>query len=239
MASKECDCMLSYLQRDQWHWYKNSLQSLGYANITVRVMGGDSIVLTFESIEERDSMFNGGKMAWPMDWLLESYKWEESTIKPASCRLIWINFYGVLIQLWNLGNFNKLRNNKMYVFCCGKVLISSSQTDMINEVVESKGKLHQIRAIEEQLVINTFLRTNCSCPGCNVKEMKHNEREEDGDVDEVDDEENCRKEGDNELSQPDAVAETAGSKVEELAVDIVEEVADSEGLNAASRSCCT
>lgn len=124
-------------------------------------------------------------------------------------------------------------------FAVGKVLISSSQTEMINEVMESKGKLHQIKAIEEQMVINTFLRTNCSCPGCNVQEMQHNEREEDGDVDEEDDEENSRKEVDNELSQPDVVAETEGSKMEELAVDIVEEVADSEGLNAASRSCCT
>lgn len=51
---------------------QDQLRSLGYADIQVRVMGGDSIILTFSSLEARDSMFNGGQMAWLKDWFLET-----------------------------------------------------------------------------------------------------------------------------------------------------------------------
>ncbi|KAI8550779.1 hypothetical protein RHMOL_Rhmol06G0133500 [Rhododendron molle] len=44
----------------------------------------------------------------------------------------------------------------------------------INQVimVENKGKTFQVRVIEEQLIINTILRTDCTCHGCRVAEEK-------------------------------------------------------------------
>lgn len=40
------------------------LKELGHAHVLVRSMGGDMVVITFRDVEERDSMFNGGKMSW-------------------------------------------------------------------------------------------------------------------------------------------------------------------------------
>lgn len=39
------------------------LRNLGHAHVLVRTMGGDMVVLTFIDIAEKNSMFNGGKMA--------------------------------------------------------------------------------------------------------------------------------------------------------------------------------
>lgn len=162
---------------------QDQLRSLGYADIQVRVMGGDSVILTFLSQETRESMFNGGQMAWLKDWFLETYKWEESTIKPSCCRLIWLNCYGLPIQLWNVHNFIKIGQYwgeviqvsedtmKDLSFAVGKVLVSTSIMEGINEVieVECKGSIHRIRVMEEQLVVNTFLKTDCCCQGCLIK----------------------------------------------------------------------
>ncbi|GFZ16177.1 hypothetical protein Acr_25g0005860 [Actinidia rufa] len=43
--------------------------------------------------------------------------------------------------------------------------------DSINKVVEleNNGRISQIRVMEEQLVVNTVLRTDCACPGCQVE----------------------------------------------------------------------
>lgn len=116
----------------------------------------------------------------------------------------------------------------------GKVLISTSQMEMINEVVtvESKGILHQVRVIEEQMVINTFIQSDCSCPGCKIQETLHVDEEED--EDDVDDKDKRKNDVDNEVLQLEGVAETEGSKVEEFVEDSVEMVADSTALNAKS-----
>lgn len=44
----------------------------------------------------------------------------------------------------------------------------------INQVimVENKGKTFQGRVIEEQLIVNTILRTDCTCHGCRVAKEK-------------------------------------------------------------------
>ena len=56
-------------------------------------------------------------------------------------------------------------------FAVGKFLISTTTMDPINKVVEleNNGSLTQIRVMEEQLVVNTVLRTECACPGCQVE----------------------------------------------------------------------
>ena len=56
----------------------------------------------------------------------------------------------------------------------GKFLISTTTMDPINKVVEleNNGSLTQIRVMEEQLVVNTVLRTECACPGCQVETVE-------------------------------------------------------------------
>lgn len=77
----------------------------------------------------------------------------------------------------------------------GKVLISTREMDMINQLVEikSNGSAIQIRVMEEQMVVNTILRNDCACPGCHVedsslkppteesKEVQYRKNEEDDD----------------------------------------------------------
>lgn len=163
---------------------QDQLGSLGYADVEVRVMRGNSVVLTFFCTEDRDSMFSGGKFSWLKDWFLESHKWDKFTIKPAHSRLVWLNFYGIPIHLWCATNINKLgqiwgeviteaeETFKCLSFVVGKVLISTSKMELINEVmdIECRNEVFKIRVIEEQMVIHTFLKADCTCKGCNVQE---------------------------------------------------------------------
>ena len=151
----------------------------------VRHMGGDMVVLTFKDTEERDTMFNEGRMAWLTEWFKESYKWENTKTNPCS-RLVWLNCYGIPLHLWNYKTFTKIGRNwgevimladetiKNLSFAVGKVLISTTTMDPINRVVEleNNGSLTQIRVMEEQLVVNTVLRTECACPGCQVETVE-------------------------------------------------------------------
>ncbi|GFY88782.1 hypothetical protein Acr_06g0007220 [Actinidia rufa] len=120
---------------------QDQLRSLGHAHVMVRHMGGDMVVLTFKDTEERDTMFNEGRMAWLTEWFEELHKWEDTKSNPCSL---------------------------------GKVLISTTTMDPINKVVEleNNGSLTQIRVMEEQLVVNTALRTECAYPGCQVKTVE-------------------------------------------------------------------
>ncbi|GFZ18405.1 hypothetical protein Acr_27g0001440 [Actinidia rufa] len=145
-------------------------------------MGGDMVVLTFKDLEERDSMFNKGKMAWLKEWFVESFEWENTKSNPCS-RLVWLNCYGIPLHLWNLQTFSEIGKiwgevimladdtMKNLSFTVGKVLISTAVMDSINKVMEleNNGRISQIRVMEEQLVVNTVLRTNCACPGCQVE----------------------------------------------------------------------
>ena len=140
------------------------------------------MVLTFKDPEERDTIFNGGKMAWLKEWFVESSKWEITKSNPCS-RLVWLNCYGIPLHLWNHQTFSEIGKIwgevimladdtiKNLSFAVGKVLISTTVMDLINKVVEldNNGSLTQIRVMEEQLVVNTVLRTDCACPGCQVE----------------------------------------------------------------------
>lgn len=44
-------------------YVQDHLTYLGYSHIEVKFMGGDKVVLTFERVEDRDSLLNGGKFA--------------------------------------------------------------------------------------------------------------------------------------------------------------------------------
>ncbi|GFZ09210.1 hypothetical protein Acr_20g0010180 [Actinidia rufa] len=134
---------------------QDQLRNLSHAHVLVRHMGGDRVVLTFKDPDEKDTMFNGGKMAWLKEWFMESSKWENTKSNPCS-RLV------IILADDTIKNLS---------FAVGKVLISTTVMDLINKVVEldNNGSLTQIRVMEEQLVVNTVLRTDCACPGCQVE----------------------------------------------------------------------
>lgn len=146
------------------------LRSLGYVNIDVKPFGGNFVVLTFASISDCDSVFNGGELARIKEWFVEILKYEEFKGQPCS-RLVWLNCYGVPLHLWNTGTFINLGSSwgeviqvaedtvKGLNFTVGKVLISTNSMDVINHVVdvECKGLLSPIRVIEEQIVLNTTI----------------------------------------------------------------------------------
>lgn len=47
---------------------------------------------------------------------------------------------------------------------------------LINATVdlENNGRSFQIRIVEEQMVVNTFLKTDCACPGWNLEDSSLN-----------------------------------------------------------------
>ena len=161
---------------------QDQLKSSGQRHVLIRHMGGDMVVLTFKDPEERDTMFNGGEMAWLKDWFVESSKWEDTVTNPCS-RLVWLNCYGIPLHLWNSQTFSEIgriwgdvikladETAKNLSFAVGKVLISTNIMDSINKIVElvNKGKSIKIRVMEEQMVVNTMLRMDCVCPGCHME----------------------------------------------------------------------
>ncbi|GFY93207.1 hypothetical protein Acr_08g0016030 [Actinidia rufa] len=86
---------------------QDQLRNLSHAHVLVRHMGGDRVVLTFKDPEERDTMFNGGKMAWLKEWFVESSKWGNTKSNLCS-RLVWLNCYGIPLHLWNHQTFSEI-----------------------------------------------------------------------------------------------------------------------------------
>lgn len=159
---------------------QDHLQNLGYVDVLVRPMGGDQVVLTFQSVEDRNSALSKkGTMGWINEYFQEFKKWEETTNLQGP-RLVWLNCYGVPINVWNSKSFSKLgmiwgdvilisdETIKQHSFTVGKVLVSTKCMDTINKVVslQIKDKSYDVRIVEEQLVVNTVLKTECKCNGC-------------------------------------------------------------------------
>lgn len=170
--------------------FEDQLKVLEYLDIEVRPMGGDYIILTFSSSEVRESIFKNDEL-WFKDWFIEFQRWKESKLIQPS-RLIRLSCYGLPLHLWNANSFsasgqrwgNVVQTSdetlKGLSFAVGKVLISTRRMEAINEVieVECKGKYFKVRVMEEQMLINTILRTECSCSGCRIEDQKMEEEKE-------------------------------------------------------------
>lgn len=59
-------------------YMQDHLKNLDYSDIQVRPIDGNRVVLTFPNIEDRDSVFNGGKMGWLKDCFLDIQKWDDT-----------------------------------------------------------------------------------------------------------------------------------------------------------------
>lgn len=164
-------------------YVQDHLRNLGYVDIEVKHMGGNKVIMTCKSIEERDALWGEGKFAWLKECFQDIQKWEEN-MTISNSRLVWLNFYGVPLHLWNMDTFMKLgsiwgdviliseETVKGLSYAVGKVLISTDVMEIINQIVELENnkKSFQVRVIEEQMVINTFLKTDCNCSGCLVND---------------------------------------------------------------------
>lgn len=78
--------------------------------------------------------------------------------------------------MWSAVNFIKLgkywgevitianETAKGLSFDLGKIFINSAEMGLINKVmeIENKGEVYTIRVIEEQMIINTFLKADCN-----------------------------------------------------------------------------
>lgn len=122
-------------------------------------------------------------MGWLKDCFLEIQKWDDTTTTQGS-RLVWLNCYGIPLHLWNATTFNKIgqiwgeiisiskESFNCVSFTIGKVLISTTTMEKINQVITlvNKDRKYNVRVSEEQYVINTILRSECKCNGCSTPE---------------------------------------------------------------------
>lgn len=76
----------------------------GIWNIQVRSMGGKLILLTCSSIEDMTLMLEGGGLCWLNNWFDEVKKWEPEPMTDFS-REVWLNCYGVPLNVWNAETF--------------------------------------------------------------------------------------------------------------------------------------
>ncbi|KAH7833188.1 hypothetical protein Vadar_003897 [Vaccinium darrowii] len=153
-----------------------ALHCNGVPEVEVKDMGGLWVILTFPSPELMLSLFDGGELSWMSRWFAEVHKWSPE-LPNIRRRNVWISCYGVPLHGWSALTFQKIgqlwgevitmdeATIKGLSYAAGKVMIATEKWDRINEVilVEVKGKEFEVRAIEEQVVIQGH------CSFCNVQ----------------------------------------------------------------------
>ncbi|XP_028124045.1 uncharacterized protein LOC114321098 [Camellia sinensis] len=132
-------------------------------NIQVRAMGGKSYVLTFDSQEAMRNRIHKNK-DWFTSRFEDAQEWSLWKLSNLSSRTVWINCYGVPLNLWNLNTFKSIgrvwgevimvddSTLKQLSFECGRVLIITNQLEVINHAITlvCKHDDHIIRVTEEQ-----------------------------------------------------------------------------------------
>ncbi|GFZ09150.1 hypothetical protein Acr_20g0009580 [Actinidia rufa] len=218
------------------------LRSLGHLDIQVRHMGGDWVVITFPTGEDLLSMLGEGKMAWLKEWFMEVHKWgEQPEIK--CCRVVWLNCYGVPLNVWHAMTFIDVGNHwgdvislddgttKCLSFAVGKIQVSTAIMEPINEAInlEVNGVLYPVRVCEEQIVTNLVSHTKCNCIGCKEAGV-----EEDVSSQEIG-EDNTTGESEADEDVPNEVVDTyegkTGVDVEKLGGLILGQLGDEERVS--------
>ncbi|KAH7833242.1 hypothetical protein Vadar_004386 [Vaccinium darrowii] len=142
------------------------LHCRGFPQLQIKDMGELWVIVTFPSPQQMLSVFDG-ELSWLKNWFVEVKKWSPD-LKEVRRRNIWISCYGVPLHCWSAQTFQKIAQVwgevltmddatvKGYSFAAGKVMISTETWDRINEVIqmEVKGKIFEIRVVEEQVVIH-------------------------------------------------------------------------------------
>ncbi|KAI8018423.1 hypothetical protein LOK49_LG04G03770 [Camellia lanceoleosa] len=133
--------------------------------IQVRAMGGKSYLLTFDSREEMLDRLQNDE-AWFSSRFEDAKEWSFWKRDNPCTRAVWINCYGVPLNLWNFNTFESIGNVwgetvsvdestlSSSSFISGKVLIVTSHFEVINSLVQlvCKGVESNIRVVEEQMI---------------------------------------------------------------------------------------
>ena len=104
-----------------------------------------------------------------------------------------LNCYNVPLHLWNVGTFFSIGRvpgdvialdegtSRFFSFNVGKVLISISIFEVINQMInlEVNGKLYPVRVVKEQVVVNNFMQSVCTCKCGQVKPEQFNGKDSD------------------------------------------------------------
>ncbi|GMP67745.1 hypothetical protein CsSME_00027627 [Camellia sinensis var. sinensis] len=141
---------------------KSVLKEKGPGHVLVRNGGGRVVVMSFLSID--DMMSN---LAWIKAWFqdcCEFVKVWEPVVCAEQERCLWLRCYGVPLNIWNRGTFNKIGSRWGSVisldenigqpksFTYGRVRIATGCMEFINNTMnlECKGRLHPVLVCEEQ-----------------------------------------------------------------------------------------
>lgn len=170
---------------------QRSLESLreafiseGVWNVQIRQMGGNFVLLTFESTDHMKSMLEGGGLCWLLNFFDEVKQWEPEPVTEYY-RVVWLNCYGIPLNVWNVDTFFSIGRlwgevitldedtSTRSSLSVGKVKISTKAFEVINHIVnlELNGKVFPVRVVEEQVGVNSFIKAICECNGANL--VKH------------------------------------------------------------------
>lgn len=151
----------------------------GVFNVHIRDMGGNMVLLTFPSSHDMNCMLEGGELSWLSNWFVDVKPWKPN-IKMEYSRVVWLNCYGIPINLWNANTFFNIgklwgeiitldeATSKKTSFSVGKVKIYTNAFEVINQSIdlEHDGMIYPIKVVEEQVVVNNFMKAICECKGC-------------------------------------------------------------------------
>ncbi|KAL7229902.1 hypothetical protein ACSBR2_008455 [Camellia fascicularis] len=110
------------------------------------------------------------------DWCEDAVTWEAGLVLEQK-RSVWINCYGIPLNLWNRTNMNKIGRLWGEIICyedelcqqesftSGKMQIYTKCMELINKVVnlECKWVVYPVRVCEEQRVVVQTIKEECVC----------------------------------------------------------------------------
>lgn len=158
----------------------------GVWNIHIIEMGGNLVLLTFPSPHDMNCMLEGGDLSWLFNWFVDAKPWAPNH-KVESSRVVWLNCYGIPVNLWNAETFFNIgklwgeiitlneATSKKTSFSVGKIKISTNAFEVINQSInlEHNGLVYPIRVVEEQVVVNNFMKAVCECHGCSFARVDY------------------------------------------------------------------
>ncbi|CAL5354769.1 unnamed protein product [Camellia sinensis] len=147
--------------------------------VQVRVGGGRDLVLSFQSKEAMKEKLMIMK-SWLNEWCDSVLEWKQG-MSMAQERHVWLNCYGVPLNLWNCNTFINIGKawgvvsaldedtQNLNHFQYGKVKIATSFMEPINQILnlECKGALYLVRVCEEQII---FIKDTKMCGLSNSSE---------------------------------------------------------------------
>ncbi|KAH7846606.1 hypothetical protein Vadar_015981 [Vaccinium darrowii] len=129
------------------------------------------------------SLLEGRELSWFNKWFEEVHQWSID-LPNVKRRYVWLSCYGVPLHGWSVLTFRKIAQLwgevvmvddatvKGLSYAAGKIMIATETWETINEIIqlEVKGKLFQVRVVEEQVVVQGH------CSTCNLNSTESSEK---------------------------------------------------------------